>query len=153
MPLHFTAWCSDIHWTVFYCPSAALHFSALCSVTHSTIFHCMMQCPALHITSSLFHFISLHGAVHFTRLHLKIMYFTAMHSLPRERATRCSLPSLHRDVWKRVAWCNIVAKDSYHGDVTAKNRLPFVQILICRLSSMISTTIWWLMKVIGIVCP
>ena len=58
-PLHFTAWCSTIHYTVYHNISLE---------PHSTAFYCTVQCFTRHFTSTSLHCTILHGVVHFTIL-------------------------------------------------------------------------------------
>ena len=98
-PLNCTLYSCELT-TLHYHYSTALHCystsrcSALecnSSAMHAISLYCMVQCYrlhffSLHFTGSLLHCSSLHGAMHFTTLqwlHSIIMYFTALHSIPR----------------------------------------------------------------------
>ena len=72
MTLHFTAWCSAMRCTVFYCTSSALNFTAL---------YTMHLTNALYFTALHQHCISLHSAV----VHIRL-YFTE-----RCSALRCTV--------------------------------------------------------------
>ena len=64
--------------------SVPLYFTRLHHASmYSTVFHCTVHCSTLHFTGTSLYSTLLHGAVHYTILHI-IMYFTALHSLPRE---------------------------------------------------------------------
>ena len=132
MPLHFTAWRSAIHCNVFYCTSSALHVTARCSVTNWTLFNCTVQgstlhCNSQHFTStalytafycmvpcSTFHFTdtSLYGAVHFTKVHSIIMYFTALHSLHGE-GSHMHLNCDHDNSHAVAVWTSLFERGLY----------------------------------------
>ena len=112
--LHFPARYSALHCAVFYKNLPALQ---------STAFYWVLQWSTLHFTST-----SLHDAVHYTILHPIKMYFTALHSLPREGAhthLHCTLflgkehirtctaimTTASIAVWKRVMHDEVSSKD------------------------------------------
>ena len=165
--LHCTVQFSVTHCTVLHCTVQCSTLHCISQPFGSTALNCILLHGAViytALTRTSFHSTSLYGAVRFITLHAIIMYFTALMwsalhftalFLRKKHSCTCAaITTTSSSLASSVKeGCILWYRRKRPKNVTAKNRLPLVQHLIRRWPSMISTTIRWPSKVIGVICP